>query len=398
MRWATGLSTEAALERAVDEALEGVQSRLGGEPPDLLLAFASAAHAGDYDRLPGMLRARLRHTQVLGCSAGGVIAEGRELEGNVALSLVGATLPGVDVHPFHVSQADLPPPAADGAAWRARLGLQAPPDAHAIVLPDPFSCDAQRLVRGLDRAFPGGTRIGGQASGGAAPGQNALFLDDGVHRAGAVGVLLSGNVDVDTIVAQGCRPIGQPMFVTRGVRNVVFELDGAPAIEALEALYESLDTGDQALFREALFIGVVMDREREVYRQGDFLVRNLLGLDAKTGGLAIGTLLEPNQVVQFHVRDARTSAEDLETMLDTHRGAGPLERPRGALLFSCLGRGAGLYGAPDHDTRAFLSRVGPVPVGGFFCNGEIGPVRGRTFVHGYTSAFALFRPRAGYEG
>jgi small ligand-binding sensory domain FIST len=188
------------------------------------------------------------------------------------------------------------------------------------------------------------------------------------------------------------------MFVTRGLRNVVFELDGAPVLEVLESLYESLDVDDQALFRQALFVGVVMDREREVYRQGDFLIRNLFGIDAKTGGLAVGTLLEPNQVLQFHVRDARTSAEDLEAMLDRHRADSALHRPSGALLFSCLGRGAGLYGEPDHDTRAFLSRVGPVPVGGFFCNGEIGPVRGRTFVHGYTSAFGLFRPRAGYEG
>jgi small ligand-binding sensory domain FIST len=336
---------------------------------------------------------------VLGCSAGGVIGEGRELEGTAALSLTGAVLPGVDVHPFHVAQADLPPPTADGAAWRGRLGLpDAGLDAHAIVLPDPFSCDAQRLVRGLDLAFPGGARIGGQASGGVGPGQNALFLDDAVHRAGAVGVLLTGNVTVETIVAQGCRPIGQPMFVTRGLRNVVFELDGTPVLEVLESLYESLDVDDQALFRQALFVGLVMDREREVYRQGDFLVRNLFGLDAKTGGLAIGALVEPNQVVQFHVRDARTSAEDLDAMLDRHRGESAHQRPSGALLFSCLGRGAGLYGEPDHDTRAFLARVGPVPVGGFFCNGEIGPVRGRTFVHGYTSAFGLFRPRAGYEG
>jgi small ligand-binding sensory domain FIST len=95
-------------------------------------------------------------------------------------------------------------------------------------------------------------------------------------------------------------------------------------------------------------------------------------------------------VVQFHLRDARTSADDLDQLLARHRGT-----PAGSLLFSCLGRGTHLYGRADHDTDLVRRHFGDVPLGGFFCNGEIGPVQGTTFLHGYTSAFGLFRPRGG---
>jgi small ligand-binding sensory domain FIST len=132
-------------------------------------------------------------------------------------------------------------------------------------------------------------------------------------------------------------------------------------------------------------------REDEIeYEAGDLLVRNLVGADEETGALAVGAELRPMTVAQFVLRDARTAAEDLRRLLVRHRGASA-RAPAGALLFSCVGRGAGLFGRPDHDTGLFVESLGPAPLGGFFCNGEIGPVGGMTFLHGYTSAFALFR-------
>lgn len=393
MRWATGLGTNEDFERALDEALEGVQTRLDGAPPDLVLAFVSAHHAEHFDRVPSAVRARVRHAHLVGCTAGGVVAEGREVEEGPAVAIVGALLPRVDIHPFHLSQGALPPPAAGPAAWRAAVGLEHHDEANLIVLPDPFSCDPQRIARGLDAAFPAGTVVGGLASAARAPHGNALYLDGAVHRAGAVGVALTGDVTVDTIVAQGCRPVGTPMFVTRCRRHVIFELDGRPAAEALETVFHELPNRDRELFRQAPFLGIVMDPARQAYHHGDFLVRNLVGLDPRAGALVVAAPIEPNQVVQFHLRDARTSADDLDALLTRYQQRYGVLSPRGALLFSCLGRGRGLYGEPDHDTRAFLERVGPVPIGGFFCNGEIGPVQGHAFVHGYTSVFALFRPR-----
>ncbi len=219
-----------------------------------------------------------------------------------------------------------------------------------------------------------------------------LYLDDAVHRGGLVGVALSGDVRVDTLVAQGCRPIGEPMFVTRSVDNQIYALDGRSPLEVLQQLYERLGRRDRELFPHSLFVGLVMREKSEVYRRGDFLIRNVAGLDAERGALVVGARVAEGTIVQFHLRDADTSAEDLEQMLSS---LAPEQRTqaRGALLFSCLGRGRHLYGRVDHDTESFRRHLGEVPLGGFFCNGEIGPVQGTTFLHGYTSSFGLFRPR-----
>lgn len=380
MRWGSAASTAPDLAAAVDEASAVVREALAGAVPDLAVAFVSPHHAAAYADLPGLVRAALGGGLLLGCSAGGVIGGGRELEDQPGLSLTAATLPDVVVTPFHL---DAP----------ARLPVAAGEAPSFILLPDPFTFDVDELLHLLDATCPGSSVIGGLASGGRAPGANALYLGQTVHRRGMVGVALTGDVAVDTIVAQGCRPIGEPMFVTRSERNVIHELDGRRAGAVLQELYDGSGADDRALFRQSLFLGIVMREDRQEYRHGDFLIRNVMGIDGKTGALVVSALVRDGMVVQFHLRDARTSDADLDEMLERYRGV-----PAGALLFSCLGRGKQLYGAPDHDTAAFRRRTGEVPLGGFFCNGEIGPVHGTTYLHGYTSAFGLFRPRRERRG
>jgi small ligand-binding sensory domain FIST len=375
MRWSSAASTTPRLEAAVDEAASAVRVGLEGTPPDLVLAFVSPHHESGYERLPGLIHGALGDGTLVGCSAGGVIGGGHELEDQPGLSLSAAVLPDVRCTSFHLDEPALPP-----------LAVAETPS--FLLLPDPFTFDVDVLLHRLDTAHPGATVVGGLASGGRAPGANVLYLDDAVHRRGLVGVALSGNVAVDTIVAQGCRPIGDPMFVTRSERNVIHELDGQRAGAVLQELYARTSADDQQLFRHSLHIGIVMREDRQEYGHGDFLIRNVMGIDGKSGALVVGALVRDGMVVQFHLRDARTSAADLEELLGRYRG-----RPYGSLLFSCLGRGRHLYGEADHDTNAFRRHMGDVPLGGFFCNGEIGPVQGTTFLHGYTSAFGLFRPR-----
>jgi len=391
MQWASAAADDAELEQALARAAAGVRAQLGACPAELIVAFVSPHHAAGAARVPELIARALGDGVLLGCSAGGVIGGGREIEQRPGVALSAAFLPGVSVQPLRLAAQALPDAGADAAAWRASLGVTAD-QPQFVLLPDPFSCDVEALIRGLDRAYPGATIIGGLASGGRQPGDNALWLGDGVHRDGLVGVALSGNVVVDTVVAQGCRPIGDPMFVTACERNVIRQLDGTAALEVLQELHERLDARDRQLARHSLFLGVVMKEDRVEYRQGDFLIRNLVGIDPQSGALAIGALVDPTAVVQFHLRDAETSAQDLDAMLTRYRQR-DLPPPRGALLFSCLGRGQFLYGHADHDTDAFRRQIGDLPLGGFFCNGEIGPVHGQTFLHGYTSAFALFRGR-----
>lgn len=395
MKWSSAISRKASFEDALSECAERVEEELGDGGVSILFAFVTPHFAARYEKMHEFVSSRLRPEVFLGCSGGGVIGGFEEVERFPAVSLVAARLPEVEIRPFHLS-GDLPDLDGPPDAWERLMGVSPEEDPQFIVLADPFSIRSETLISGLDYAFPSSPKIGGLASGGTSPGLNTLFLGDEVFAEGAVGVALTGDVVVDTVVAQGCRPVGDLLSVTACEGNWLHELDGRPAFEVLQEMYADLGERDKHLAETALFAGVLMDEFAEEPGAGDFLVRNVLGADPERGAIAVGEHLQAGMRLRFHVRDAETSAEDLRKLLEDYAegSAGdPTTDTHGALLFSCLGRGEHLYGEPNFDTGLFRENVGNVPVGGFFCNGEIGPVRGSTFLHGYTSSFALFKPR-----
>ena len=393
MQWASTVSEAFNLRDAVAEASAHIKAELGDAPPDLVVAFVSPHHAPDYEDLSSFIAETLAPRHVLGCSGGGVIGGAREVEERTGLSLTAAGLPGIEIVPFHVEQTQMPDLDAGPNAWESVIGVSPETEPHFVLLADPFSFPSDALLAGLDYSYPQSTKIGGLASGGHQPGSNALYLDGALHRSGAVGVALHGDIQVDTIVAQGCRPIGRTHVVTKCQQNILLEVDESKPLDALREIFEASEDRDRQLINSALHLGVVTDPLLEEFGPGDFLIRNVLGMQRETGGLVIGEMLREGQVVQFHVRDAQTAAEDLETLLREYRAGHEGVSGAGALLFSCLGRGKNLFGRPDHDTDLFIREVGETPLGGFFCNGEIGPVGATTFLHGFTSSFGIFRPR-----
>ncbi len=388
MKWASAISENPVLENAAAEAGDAVRRELGKSNAELVLAFVSPHHADAFGQLPDLVSTQFPRSLLLGCSADGVIGAGHEVEERAAFSLTAASLPGVDLLPLELGSAQLPEDAANPEPWRELVGLPPAKNLHFILLADPYTFDASALIQGLDAAYADSRKIGGLASGGRSRSSSCLFVKSRVRRSGAVGVALKGNVCIDTIVAQGCRPIGSPTMITRCVGNVLAELDGRPPLMVLHDLYQSLSEKDQALMRTSLFAGLEMKSDEVEFHPGDFLVRNIVGMDPETGAIAIGGTPKQWQVMQFLLRDSQTATEDLTRLLSRYSGSA---HPEGALLFSCLGRGVHLFGRPDHDTDIFRQKLGLIPLGGFFCNGEIGPVGGTTFLHGYTSAFALFR-------
>ena len=389
------LSRERSPRFAVEEALEGIAVNLDGEAPDLVLVFVYPSQPDQYPLVAEAVAESYPDASLVGCSAAGVVGGGQEVEHEPALALTAAVLPGVLLEVFHLQPNEMELLGDEPLLWRRRFAVEPADEPHFVLFPDPFTCDADVLIRALDDAYPASPKVGGLASGGGAPGENQLIAGGEIHSAGAVGLMLRGNIVMDTIVAQGCRPIGDPLFVTWAEDNILCQLEGRRATEVLSELYDSLPSDDQKLFRSSLHLGVVMQEGEQEYRHGDFLIRNVIGMDPESGVLAIGERLNNGQVVQFHVRDARTSASDLEAMLDRCKQDLGGASPDGALLFSCLGRGERLYGVGDHDSNLIASSLGRMPIGGFFCNGEIGPVGGQSFLHGYTSSIAVFRPRDG---
>ena len=322
MRWASTLSRIPGAAGAFAEAADAIERQLAGERPHLLLAFASPEHAEGSELLAELATRRFPEALLAGCTGLGVIGDGREAEEGPALSLTGASLPGVERTGFHVEMTSLPAPGAGVQAWQelARVSPRSRP--KILLLADPYTIDALGLIAGLDRAFPGAPKFGGLASGGRRAGEHRLFLGREVHRSGAVGVAFSGDLEVDTVIAQGCRPVGTPMLVTRARDGVLLELDRGAPLKVLGELYESLDARDRELMTSSLFLGIDMHGERVQYDPGELLVRNIVGIDRESGALAVGTALEPMQAVQFVLRDAHTAEEDLRQMLERKRRLG----------------------------------------------------------------------------
>jgi len=398
MKWFSSLSTSDSLEEATSQIIKDVKTSFGRLKPDLGLLFVSHSFRGELVDLWPFLRKEFPITNIIGCGAGGVIGGSKEIEGRPAVSLVCASLPHVSVQTFDLTQNQLPSPDGSPRPWRTLVGeFQDLP--HFILISDPFSIDSDAFVEGLDFAFPNATKIGGLASGGSEAGQNLLINNEKILYQGAVGVALSGNIQVQPVVAQGCRPIGKSLTVTACKGNLLLEVDTLPPLKYLSELYPDLSDRDKELLTHSLFLGVLMDSFNKSPRQGDYLIRNIVGLDEEKGIMVTGANLREGQTIQFHLRDAETSHDDLKHMLSKvglkgSENASSASK-KGVVLFSCLGRGEGLYGKSHHDISLVKSAWGDIPVGGFFCNGEIGPVNGKTYLHGYTSSIGLIGPRDG---
>jgi len=387
MRVASALSQHVETSQAVVQTLESIHRELEGANPDLLAVFVSEHHCAQFEAIARSLRDTWPGTCLIGCGASSVIGAGCEVEGGPSIGLLAAQLPGVELTPFQLDGDVLTAPPS---VLRERLHASTTSEADAtsvLLLADPYTAGTEVLLASLDRALPGASVLGGVASGASGPDLSALVAGDAFARRGWVGATMRGAIDLETVVAQGCRPIGTPMFVTRSQDNFVYEIDGHPPMAIVQQLFEEADTRERALVQSSLFIGIQMQAGRSAYGQGDFLVRNITGADENTGAITVGGEVEANFVVQFHLRDAHTADEDLELALRSRTQL--RERLRGALLFSCLGRGQGLYGIPNHDSDMLSRQLGPAPLAGFFGNGEIGPIDGRTHLHSYTSVFGL---------
>jgi small ligand-binding sensory domain FIST len=385
-RVGAGLSTDEDGREAARAALDAALAPLEGRPADLVFLFVSPQHEDVQRAIIDIATERVEGATVLGCSAGGVIGGRREIEDSPAVAAWAASLPGIGVQPFRLTFQ-----REDDHAIVEGLEDLPSPDKEPVILmlADPFSFPADVLLDHLNDTSAGVPIVGGMASGGLEAGRNSLYFNDEILHDGAVGAILTGP-GMTTVVSQGCRPVGKTYAVTRAERNVLFEIGGAPAMTRIEELYNEATERDQLLIRRGLHVGSAITETKPELRRGDFLVRNVLGIDRDSGAIAISDLVEVGRTVQFQVRDAESARDDLRVVLERERTARPAD-VAGALLFSCNGRGSALFGQPDHDVSAVRRAFGDVPVAGFFAAGEIGPVAGKNFLHGFTASILLIR-------
>ena len=379
-RIGAGLSTLESARDAASEASHGARRDAPARADvDLAFIFLSPAHLGEAEAAAEAVHKELAPRHLLGCVAEGVVGRDRELEGGPAVAVWAGVLPGAEIECFHAAAVQ----TGDGIAVTGFPELDDP--GLVALLVDPFTFPAGPFLTRLNETHERIPLVGGIAVGGR-PDTQALILDDAVYGEGAVGAVVSG-LPVLTVVSQGCRPIGREAVITRCEGNVVYELAGKPALERLRREISALSSEERALAARGLLAGLVIDENRPEYDTGDFLMRGLLGVDEATGALALGDSARAGQTLRFFVRDAVSADADLrEALADTPRGA----RPAGALLFTCNGRGTNMFSQPDHDARVIVEALGTQAVAGFFCGGEIGPVGGKAFLHGFTATLAVF--------
>jgi small ligand-binding sensory domain FIST len=382
---------DAAARRAVGEA----RASLGALPPSFAVLFASAHFSASAPALVAAVAEETGGVPLIGCVAQAVAGGAREIESEPAVSLWLAA----DLGPVETFAMEFVRTASGGAfggyRFTPREGSPEPADPAGIHLMvcDPFTFPAGDLLAHLNRHVPGAVVMGGMASGGLRSGQSVLFLDDRVITHGAVGAHLP-RAGIHPLVAQGCRPVGDPYTVTEADGNLIMELGGRPPLARLRELAKALPVREQELLARGAHLGIVIDEYQAEPGQGDFLVRGIAGADPESGAIAVGGELEVGQTVQFHVRDARSADEDLRRTLVREAAALGGRPVAGALLFTCTGRGTRMFAQPDHDTGLLAQALGQIPVAGFFCDGELGPVGGQNFLHTFTASIALF-PEAG---
>ena len=381
-RIATGLAPYDGGVDAFAEAAGRAQLGLGGAPADLVMVFAGAANLDHVEEGVAVVEERLSARGLVGCGAQGVVGAGRELE-HGGVVVWAASLPQGEVETFHLEAL----PAGDG-----QLAISGVPDLDyadaMIMLADPYSFPVEALLTQFGDDYPGLPVVGGIASSATGPGNGVLLHGGEVANDGAVGAVLRG-VEMHPCVSQGACPVGPEMVITACDGNVIEELASRPALVRVREAIAELEDDERELAMKGLLLGVVIDANRPEYERGDFLVRGILGADHETGAITVGENVRVGQVVRLHVRDGESADQDLRSVLARERDELAVP-PAGALVFTCNGRGRGMFGVPDHDAAALDAALSGAPAAGFFCAGEIGPVGARNFLHGFTATVAVF--------
>jgi small ligand-binding sensory domain FIST len=356
---------------------------LGDSAPSFGVLFASADFLGSADALLSAVTAETGPLPLIGCVAEAVVGTGREVESGPAVSLWLAA----DVGPVETFEMEFVRTPSGGAigGYRFERGR---PGVHVMIC-DPFTFPAEDLLTHLNDHVAGTVVIGGMASGGLQLQQSRLFLDDRVLSRGAVGAYLP-DAEVLTLVSQGCRPVGDPYTITGAQGRVIRELGGRPPLVRLHELATALPDGDRELLAAGVQAGIAMDEYQAERHQGDFLIRGVIGADEESGAIAVGDEIEVGQTVQFQVRDAASADHDLRRTLERAAASLGDRHAAAALLFTCNGRGSRLFAEPDHDAGLLATMLGDIPVTGLFCAGELGPVGGRNYLHGFTASIAVF--------
>jgi len=390
----TEFSTAAHWPGDFDEAglqkwAADLRDQLAATQVSLGLVFMSPRFFPHAKQVLEILRVHAKIPLLAGCSSQSLIAGGEELEENPGLTLGLYALPGAELQAFHFAQEQVEEANGPGY-WRLETGIEPEQTNGWLAFIDPFHLDSEGWLNTWNEAYAPLPVMGGLASGDFTEQRTQLYLNGDVFEEGGIAISVGGDVKLASVISQGCTQIGDTWTLTRVEENVIHEIGNRPAYKVLEETFNQLTPAEQKIARNNLFVGLVVNEYLEDFHRGDFLIRNLLVVDPRSGSIAVGAFPRTGQTMQFQRRSAAAAMEDMDELLG--RAANQLQGAQvyGACLCSCNGRGLGLFGRPNHDAHCVQERLGPIGLAGFFCNGEIGPIGEKNFLHGFTASLALF--------
>lgn len=353
------------------------------------LIFLTPGLMDDAEQVLEIVRVHAQVPLLMGCSSAGLISGAEELEEGEGVVLGLYHLPGAELTPFRFTQSQVEE-ASGPAYWHQETGISPDQSRGWLVMADPFHLDSERWLQGWDEAYAPLPVLGGLAGGDFANQRTQVYLNGEVLKEGGVALNVGGKIRLASVLSQGCTPIGQTWTITRAERNLIHHIGNRPAYEVLKETYNSLPPEDQKRSQGNIFVGLVVNEYLEEFHRGDFLIRNLLGADPRSGSLAVGARPRTGQTLQFQQRDPRSASEDLTDSLAAARNELKGHRILGGCLCSCNGRGRRMFGQPHHDAGLVHTQLAPPGLTGFFCSGELGPIGARNFLHGFTASLALF--------
>jgi len=381
--WAGGFD-----ETGLRDWAEDLRGQLLAPQVSLGLVFMSPKFFPHAKSALEILRVHARIPLLAGCSSAGLIAGAREFENADGLALALYSLPGAELKGVHFTQPQVE--EANGAYWHLETGVEPGHTNGWLVFIDPFHLDSESWIRGWNEAYAPVPTFGGLASGNFSDQTTQVYLNGDVFEDGGVAISVGGGVKLAGVISQGCTPIGESWTLTRVEKNLIHHIGNRPAYTVLAETFQKLSPDEQRKAQGNLLIGLVVNQYLEDFHRGDFLVRNLIGGDPNSGVLAVGALPRAGQMMQFQRRDAAAATEDMNELLARAKRQFTGATIYGGCLCCCNGRGQNLFGAPDHDAGLVQKQIGPLGLAGFFGNGEIGPVGGKNYLHGFTASLALF--------
>jgi small ligand-binding sensory domain FIST len=376
-------------ESGLREWARNLRAQLRAPQVSLGLVFMTPKFFPHARQVLEILRLHARIPLLVGCSSTGLIAGAEEIEEGAGLVLALFSLPGAVLKENYFTQTQIDNAETEDH-WQSETGVGLDQTNGWLAFIDPFHLDAEAWLRGWNRSYPGMPVFGGLASGVFNEQSTQIYLNGEVYEEGGVAIAVGGEVTLAGVISQGCTPIGETWTLTRVEQNLIHRIANRPAYEVLAETVNQLSAEDQKKARGNLFIGLVVNEYLEDFHRGDFLVRNLLGGDPHTGVLAVGALPRAGQTMQFQRRDARAAEEDMSELLLRARKQIGAAKVYGGCLCCCNGRGKNMFGRSGHDAQMVQQQLGGIGLAGFFCNGEIGPIGTKNFLHGYTASLALF--------